>query len=50
MKILPWQTLAPTGSTANLETNPTAINVELYSDIPCDDLSTTEYKTNKRHE
>jgi hypothetical protein len=39
--------LTPIGGIIDLETPPTAINVKLYPDFPCDDLSTTEYKIKK---
>ena len=42
--------LTPLGGIIDLETPPTAINVELYPDFPCDDLSTTKYKIKKRYE
>ena len=34
--------MTPIGGIIDLETPPTAINVELYPDFPCDDLSTAE--------
>jgi hypothetical protein len=42
--------LTPIGGTIDLETPPTAINVKIYPNFPCDDVSTTEYKTRKRNE
>ena len=39
--------LTPIGGIIDLETPPTAINVELHPDFPCNDLSTTEYKIKK---
>jgi hypothetical protein len=39
--------MTPFGGIIDLETPPTAINVELHPDFPFDDLSTTEYKVRK---
>jgi hypothetical protein len=36
------------GGTIDLETPPSAINVELYPDFLCDDILTAQYKKRKK--
>ena len=42
--------LTPLGDIIELQTPPTAINVEIFPDFPSDDNSTFEFKSKQRHE